>query len=448
VIKRYTLPKMGRLWTLRKKFSLWLKVELAVIKARENLGEYPTGTYKRIKQAAWFTVRAIEKRDKEIEHDLQAFVDVVRSYLPPELQAKFHDLITSYDDEDPALAMLMLAALDNIVKSVDTLIESLTKLASQHMWTYCMGVTHGQDGEVITYAGRLCVYIDGLVTSAATLEFIRDQLAATKCSGAMGNYGSISPELEAEVCKILKLKVRPAASQIVLRDAIARFMCEIAILGSVLEKMALDNYILGQTAYREVIEPRKKKQKGSSHMPHKKNTILNERVRGMARILRGNTDPAIEDVATPLERAIEQSSVERIILPDSTILIHYMLNLMTKIVSGMDVRREQMAQNIGRTHGCWASGAVKGVLGDEGFDPEEVYRFVQECAFAAMEQGRPLLDILLETKFPGKRKSLRELIDPAKIEACFDYKSALVRNMPVVYKRNGLDESLALEPNC
>ncbi|MCH7492918.1 adenylosuccinate lyase [Patescibacteria group bacterium] len=458
MIERYTPKKIGRIWTLGMKFKMWLVVELAVIKARVNLGDYPEEKYLRIRKAAKFTVRAVEARDREIEHDLQAFVDIVRQSLPTELRADFHQRITSYDTEDPAQALLMLKAMDIILQDLDVLIERLTHIAGRHMWTYCMGVTHGQDGRVITYAGRLCVYLDGLRQSRQMLVSIRDQLSMTKCSGAMGNYGSISPELESEVLNILKLKVRPAASQIVLRDSIARFLSEIAILGGVLEKIALDNFILGQTAYREVIEPRKKKQKGSSAMPHKKNTILNERERGMPRVLRGNTIAALENIATPLERDISQSSVERIILPDSTILIDYMLQLMTKIISGMEVNRDQMALGINRTYGCWASEEVKSVLCDElcgkktPYTPEDVYYFVQACAFTAMEKREQLTIILQQSLFPRTdavdSNLLSKLIIHGTLDKCFDFKTSLINNMPAVYERNGLNNTLAMDPNC
>jgi len=457
VIKRYTPERIGKVWPLFQKFKMWLKVELAVIQSRENFGEYATGTCDRIKKDARFTVREIELREKEIEHDLQAFVDVVRRSLPPELQAKFHELITSYDTEDPAMALLLRLALKEVLRDLDTLIASVSHQASVHQWTYCMGITHGQDGQVITYAARLLVYLDGLQLSRKTLVFIGEQLAMTKCSGAMGTYGSVTPELEAEVLKLLGLTVRPAASQIVLRDAIARFLSEIAILGGVLEKMALDNFILGQTAYREVIEPRKKKQKGSSAMPHKKNTILNERERGMPRALRGYAHAAMENIATPLERDISQSSVERIILPDSTILISYMLQLMTKVISGMEVQRDRMAKGIKRTFGCWASEQVKTVLCDQlctpnsVYTPDDVYYFVQACAFQAMDQEQDLKYVLEQSQFPQPGVGvplLRGLIASGSLDPCFDFKAPLKQNMPTVYLRNGLDTSLALPPNC
>ncbi|MBI5037170.1 MAG: hypothetical protein HZC01_00460 [Candidatus Kerfeldbacteria bacterium] len=458
MIKRYTPKRIGQVWLLHRKFKMWLQVELAVIKARELRGEYPVGTHQRIKDAARFTAREIEQREKEIEHDLQAFVDVVRQYLPVELQGKFHELVTSYDTEDPAMALLLRLALKEITRDLDALIDATCHQASAHQWTYCMGITHGQDGQVITYAARLLVYLDGLRQSRESLQFVGSQLEMTKCSGAMGTYGSLTPELEADILKLLGLRVRPAASQIVLRDSMARLLSEIAILGGVLEKMAMDNYILGQTAYREVLEPRKKKQKGSSAMPHKKNTIMNERERGMPRALRGYAHAAMENIATPLERDISQSSVERIILPDSTILISYMLQLMTKIVSGMEVQRDRMAKGIQRTFGCWASEQVKTVLCEQlctpehGFTADDVYYFVQGCAFKAMEEERDLGYALRQSLFPRSdaegARLLRDMIPVGCLDPCFDFKKALQQNMPVVYQRNGLDLTAALEPNC
>jgi len=450
---------MERIWLLRKKFELWLRVELTILLARVILGMLSKDRYLQIKRQVKFTLKEIEAREKEIDHDLQAFVDVCRRYLPAELQAEFHKMVTSFDIEDPAQALMLLASHTELVSGLDALIEAVHTLASQHMWTFCMGITHGQDGKVITYTARLLVYYDGLKTSRNTLEFLRPQLAATKCSGAMGTYGdSLTPELEAKVCELLHLTVRPAASQIILRDAIARYLAEIAILGGVLEKMAFDNFLLGQTAYREVIEPRRKGQKGSSAMPHKKNTIKNEQIRGMVRLLRSYALAAMENIATTEEREISQSSVERVVLPDATILLDYMLNSMTRIISGMEVRRQQMAENINRIQRCWASEAVKTALCDAlcttGSDstPDQVYYFLQKCAFIAMETRTDFKAVLLNARFPDPDASaglkLSELIDPAVLEPCFDFQTPLRQNMPTVYERNDLDFSQALEPNC
>ncbi|MFA6553323.1 MAG: lyase family protein [Patescibacteria group bacterium] len=450
---------MKRIWTLRKKFELWLKVELTILKARVMLGMLEEEKYQRIRRQAKFTLKEIDAREKEIDHDLQAFVDTCRKYLPPELQAEFHKMVTSFDIEDPAQALMLLMSHAQIIARLDGLIAAVHKLASEHIWTYCMGITHGQDGKVITYAARVVVYLDGLKKSRETLMFLQSQLAATKCSGAMGTYGdSLTPELEAKVCELLHLTVRPAASQIILRDAIARYVSEIAILGCVLEKMAFDNFLLGQSGYREIIEPRRKGQKGSSAMPHKKNTIKNEQIRGMVRLLRAYAMAVMEDIATAEEREISQSSVERIALPDATILLDYMLNSMTKVISGMEVRRDQMVENISRIQRCWASEAAKTAICDalcrpgSMVTPDQVYYFIQKCAFIAMESHIDFKDALLNARFPdpdvAENMVLRKLIDPVVLEPCFDFKTSLEQNMPIVYERNGLDPSLALEPNC
>ena len=447
MIARYTRPRMGRVWTNQAKFHSWLQVELAVIEARCNLGIFPANVISQIRPQAKFRVREIIARDKVIEHDLQAFVDIVRSYLPPELQHYFHQRITSYDTETPALSLQFTRAGQILLEGLDRLIDALRQQASAHMWTFCMGITHGQDAEPTTFGWRLCGYLDMMEQARENLARALDQIKMSKCSGAVGNWLHISPAEEEEVLRILGLTRRPAATQIVPRDAFARVLSEIAITGGSIEKIATDLRFLATTAYKEVKEPRKRKQKGSSSMPHKINTILLERMSGMPIALRGYAVMGQELARTWLERDISHSCVERIVFPDATDILDYMLDKMTKVISGMIINREVMALGINRTRGCWASEAVKTLLGKHSLDMEDVYYFIQTCAFDAMNQQQPFRDQLIETDFPGRGKIFGDLIPIAELDACFDFRTPLEKNLPQGYERMKLNPDLALPAN-
>ena len=447
MIKRYSPKRIARIWTLWMKFKMWLAVELAVIDVRCAMGIYPADVGKRIRKLAKFKVKDIIELDKKIEHDLIAFVETVRQSLPPELRKYIHDGMTSYDTEEPALALQIQKAGMIILEELEQFIYTIRVVASMHMWTYCMGITHTQDAQPTTFGWRLCMYLEMMERAKKNLSFVLEQVKESKLSGAVGNYNTIDPELEVSVLKKLGLRVRAAASQITQRDVIARFLNEIAVIGSAIEKMAVDIRLLSQTAVWEVVEPRKPGQKGSSAMPHKKNPILSERMAGMARLLRAWAHAAVENVATWLERDISQSSVERVILPDSTSLIVYMLQKMTGIISRLEVNRDIMRENIYRTHGCWASEKVKLYLCDQGIDTEAVYLFVQQCAFRAFEEKRSFKAVLLSSKLPKRRKTVAELFGQNCLNHCFDYRRPLRQNLPAAYERNGLDTALALPPN-
>jgi len=357
--------------------------------------------------------------------------------------------MTSYDTEVPALALQFRQAGKILLQGLDQLIEALRVQASQHMWTFCMGITHGQDAEPMTLSLRFCGYLEMMVRARQHLVKCLEEIEEVKFSGAVGSYFSITPAEEAEVCRILNLRVRSAATQIVARDVFARFLSELAIIGRDIEKMANDLCILAMTAYGEVQEPRTKKQKGSSIMPHKINTILLERIKGLAgEALAGYATMGLGIIRTWLERDIAHSSVERIAFPDATITLDYVLHLMTRIIKDIVINRDVMARGINRTRGCWASGRVKEMLEDKGFDPEDVYVFVQQCAFTTMkDRRRTFRSVLLASKLPHKKRTLGQMISVRELDACFDFRTPLTERLPEVYERNGLDLELALPPN-
>jgi len=447
VIARYTPKEIGAVWTDQTKFQTWLDVELAVIEARCQLGVYLPDISERIRSQASFEVEAINELDRQIEHDLLAFVEVVRRSLPPELRWYVHDGLTSYDTEVPALALQFRKAGGILVSDLDLLITSFRRKASEHLYTYCMGVTHGQDAEPTTFGWRLCGYLDMMQQGKDSLISVLENISLVKCSGAVGNWATISPELEERVCKLLALRPRPAATQIVSRDVFARLLAEVAIIGGCLEKIATDLRLLATSAYREVQEPRKPKQKGSSAMPHKINTILLERICGMAIMLRGYAAMGQELIRTWLERDIAHSCVERIAFADATIVLDYMLQKMYWIVENLIVYRPKMAHGIQRSLGCWTSEHVKLLLCRKGIDPEDVYLFIQSCAFKAFEEQRLFRDVLWESVVPSVGKTLSEVIEAAELDSCFDFKQQLSSLSATAIKRMGLDPTLALPPN-
>lgn len=456
MIPRYTPKEMVPIWTPKAQFQTWLNVELAVIAARCKLGLYPESIITRIalEMPSWFMtdqkVVEIQELDRVIEHDLQAFVDVVRSYLPEDLRRYIHDGLTSYDTEVPALAFQFAAAGKVLLADLGKLVDALRVQASRHQWTYRMGNTHGQDAEPTTFGWLLCSYLEMLANGEAALKEALLGIRNVKCSGAVGNYATISPKLEAEVCRLLGLGVRDAATQIVARDVFSQFLSTVATIGGCIEKMATDLRLLATSPFGEIREPRRKKQKGSSAMPHKKNTILLERMCGMAIALRGYAVMGQELIRTWLERDIAHSCVERIAFPDATALLDYMFQRMTWIISELEVNRERMATNIGRSRGCWASEEVKLLLERKGYEPEDVYRHVQECAFAAFDGDvRSFRDVLIETPLPereGQTAALAEVVSQEELEDCFNFVERL-NKLGEVYARFQLDASLALPPN-
>lgn len=445
MIERYTTKEMAPVWTDQAKFQTWLEVELAVIQARCVMGIYPANVIEDIRPIARFAVDDVNELDKVIEHDLEAFVEVVRASLPPVLRRYVHDGLTSYDVEVPALALQFTRAQGIIFADFDKLCHALREKASEHMWTYCMGMTHGQDAKPTTFGWRLCGYLEMLTRGWQNLCEADDQIREVKCSGAVGNYMTISPELEERVCSILGLSVRDAATQIVARDVFANVLSQIAIIGGEIEKMATDLRLLATSPFAEVREPRKKKQKGSTAMPHKRNTILLERLSGMAIALRGYAVMGQELIRTWLERDIAHSCVERIAFPDATILLDYMLQKMTGIITGLEVDRQKMADGIKRSRGCWASEEVKLLLCEQGLDTEQVYEYVQSCAFSAFDNNQQFLGVLLATPFDNT--PLKQRVTVKALRDCFDFKRSL-QNLQTAYARMSLNPDKALPPNC
>jgi adenylosuccinate lyase len=414
VIRRYTLPAMGALWSDQARFEHMLRVELAVSRAQARRGRVPHDTLAAIEARATVDVDRIEELERTTDHDVIAFVSQVAESIGPEGRY-LHLGLTSSDVVDTALALQLRAAGELLLRDADQLIEVLVARARAEAGTVMMGRTHSVHAEPTTFGLKLAGWAFEVERGRRRLAEAVDEIGTGKLSGPVGTYSHLEPEVEAEVMAELELRVDPASTQIVQRDRHAAFVTAIAILGGSLERFATEIRNLQHTEIGEVMEPFKAGQKGSSAMPHKRNPILSERVAGLARVLRGYAGTALEDQPLWHERDISQSSAERVILPDATILLDYMLVKMAGLVQGLVVRPERMRENIERGLGLHASSRVLLALVERaGLSREDAYAIVQRAALAAADTRRPLRELLALEPIVARSLSLGDL------DACFD----------------------------
>ncbi len=412
MIERYSLPKMKAVWELQHKYDTWLKVELAVLTAQAELGLIPKGAAEKIRSRATFRLERALELEREQRHDLLGFVGAVQENLGEEGRY-FHFGVTSYDIEDPALALLMREAADLILKAIDDLNEAIRDRAREHKFTPMIGRTHGIHAEPISFGFKLAVWLAEMQRNRQRLEQAREMISWGKISGAVGTHANIDPRVEMLVCQQLGLNPAPASTQILQRDRHAQFITTLAILSSSLEKFATEIRNLQRTEIREVEEHFAAGQRGSSAMPHKRNPSVSEQVCGLARVVRGYVLPALENVVTWHERDLANSSVERIIIPDACALVDYQLVTFTRIVRELAIFPAAMAANISRMGGLVFSQQVLLALVDRGVSRDEGYRLVQRNAARAW-QGADFKQELLAD--PEIRAHLTE----AEIERCFD----------------------------
>jgi adenylosuccinate lyase len=388
---------MTKIFSEENKYDAWLRVELAVLGAKEIMGIIPEGTSGGIAAQAKFSVDRINEIDGKIHHDLLAFVQNVQENLETYLRLYFHADLTSYDTEEPATSLLMIEAIDNVLKDLRVLADIILKTARQYQNLIRIESTHGQHAEPSTLGLMFLWWYDRLVGQEMFINLAREQMQYTKISGAVGTYaGGLSPELEKRALSLLGLKPAAIAGQIILRDRHAQVMNALAVLAGVMENIALNIRLLGQTQICEIQEPFGKEQKGSSRMPHKKNTILTENLCGLARVVRHNAGIALENIPTWGGRDISQSSAERIIFVDSFQLVHFMLQRLTKIMTELVINEKNIRRNLEFTQGVIFSPDVKEALMAKGMDPETAYRTAQEAAFEAMKGGISYYEVLLK----------------------------------------------------
>jgi len=428
MIRRYTLAEMGAIWTERARFEGMLRVELAVARAQAARGLVPADALAVMEERASVDPERIAEIEKATDHDVIAFVSQVAETIGPEGRY-LHLGLTSSDVVDTALALQLRAAGELLLRDCTQLVGALVTRARAEAETIMMGRTHSVHAEPITFGLKLAGWAFELDRGRRRLAVAVDEIGTGKISGPVGTYSHLGPDIEAEVLEELGLHADPASTQIVQRDRHAALVTAIAIVGGSLERFATEIRNLQHTEIGEVQEPFKAGQKGSSAMPHKRNPIVSERIAGLARLLRGYAHAALEDQPLWHERDISHSSAERVILPDSTILLDYMLVRMTSLIEGLIVRSERMRENIERGFGLHASSRVLVALVDRGgLSREEAYAIVQRAALKAADERKPLRTLLAVD--PAVAAHLR-LVD---LDACFDDASFL-RHVPAVIAR-------------
>ena len=428
MIERYSRPEMKRVWSEENKFQKWLRVEVAVCQAWAELGAIPKEAADKIAREARFELKRIEAHLKETRHDMTAFLRAVGESLGEE--GRFvHFGLTSSDVIDTALALQFLEAADLLESDLGELLEVLEARAREHQGTLMMGRTHGVHAEPTTFGLKLALWAQEVKRHRQRLAEARKMVGVGKVSGTVGTYATVPPEVEELACRRLGLEPDPISNQIVQRDRHAQFITTLALIGSSLEKFATEIRSLQRTEVLEVEEPFEPGQTGSSAMPHKRNPELSERVCGLARLLRGYALTALENIALWGERDISHSSAERIIFPDSSLALDYMLATFTYVMKGLQVYPQRMKENLERTQGVIFSQRVLLALIEKGLDRQEAYRIVQENAMRAWKEGRPFLELL-----KGDR---RMKLSPRDLEALFDY-GYYTRYVGRIFQRLGL----------
>ncbi|MEQ8383949.1 MAG: adenylosuccinate lyase [Coleofasciculus sp. A1-SPW-01] len=431
MIERYTLPEMGELWTDTYKFKTWLQVEIAVCEAKAELGEIPADAVAEIKAKANFDVDRILEIEAEVRHDMIAFLTNVNEYVG-DVGRYIHLGLTSSDVLDTALALQLVASLNLIVESLEQLIQAIRYQAQQHRYTVMIGRSHGIHAEPITFGFKLAGWLAEILRHRDRLVNLRHHIAVGKISGAVGTYANTDPRVEAIACQKLGLDPDMASTQVISRDRHGEFVQQFALLGASLERFAVEIRNLQRTDVLEVEEFFAKGQKGSSAMPHKRNPIRSERLSGMARILRGHAIAALENMALWHERDISHSSVERIILPDTCILTHFMLHEMTHLVKHLLVYPENMKRNLNRYGGVIFSQRVMLTLVEKGTSREDAYSIVQSCAHQAWNQpGGNFRELI------SQDSQVQSQLTPDEIEDCFNPQHHF-RHLDEIYQRLGI----------
>lgn len=430
MIPRYTPEKIGNIWKERNEFDMMLQVEILACEAQAELGNIPKEAAKAIREKANFDVERIHEIERETNHDIISFVTAVGEYVGEE--AKYIHLgLTSTDVKDTALGAMMKESCDIIIEDLKKFREVLKRRAVEFKHTPMIGRTHGIHGEPTTFGLKLCLWMAEIDRDIERMEHARKNVAVGKLSGAVGTYSNIDPFVEKYVCEKMGLEPVKIATQVVQRDRHAELCSTIAIVGSTLDKIALEIRHLQRTEVREAEEYFSPKQKGSSAMPHKRNPITCERICGLARVLRGNAQAALEDVALWHERDISHSSVERVILPDSTITLDYMLHLVTKTIDKLLVYPEKMLADLNLTGGLVFSQTLLTALVEKGAVRDQAYRWVQKHAMARWLEGKDFQTGLKNDE------DIKKYLTDKEIEACFDPKP-LLRHVDTIMGRFGL----------
>ena len=427
MIKRYSLEPMKSIWEDKEKYASWLKVELAVCEVRKELGFLDQDIFELIKERANYSIDRINDIEKVTRHDVLAFTSSVGENLG-EFSRYFHQGLTSSDILDTSLGILLKEASRLIIKDIQEVIEKLKQLAYQHKNTIMIGRTHGVHAEPITFGFKLTLWYSEMSRNLKRMKQASEDVSYGKISGAVGTFAHIEPQLEEMVCKKLGLKSAKISSQIIQRDRHAFFLTVLAIIASSLEKFTTEIRSLQRTEILELEEGFAPGQKGSSAMPHKKNPILCERICGLSRLLRGYAISALENNNLWHERDISNSSVERIILPDSTILLDYMLQKFHSILKNLTVNQDNMKKNLDLTGGLVFSQRVMLELTRKGLSREKAYQIIQNNALESWKNYKSFKGLILE------HQEIKKYMTKDEIISCFDY-NYFIRNMDYIYQR-------------
>ncbi|MEM8780385.1 MAG: adenylosuccinate lyase [Cyanobacteria bacterium P01_G01_bin.49] len=431
MIERYTLPEMGQLWTDTYKLKTWLQVEIAVCEAQAELGYIPQTAVEEIKAKANFDPQRVLEIEAEVHHDMIAFLTNVNEYVG-DAGRYIHLGLTSSDVLDTALALQMVASLNLILEQLEDFIQALRYQAQQHRNTFMVGRSHGIHAEPITFGFKLAGWLAEVLRNRERLVALRQSISVGKISGAVGTYANVDPRIEALSCQSLGLEPDTASTQVISRDRHAEFVQQLALLAASIERFAVEIRNLQRTDVLEVEEYFSKGQKGSSAMPHKRNPIKSERLTGIARIIRGYAVAALENVALWHERDISHSSVERVMLPDTCILIHFMLREITNLVKNLLVYPDNMKRNMNVYGGVIFSQRVLLCLVEKGMSREDAYGVVQSCAHEAWNQENGNFHNLIT-----KDTQVTQYLSPQEIENCFDPQHH-AQNLDTIYQRLGI----------
>ncbi|MDD5006249.1 MAG: adenylosuccinate lyase [Candidatus Omnitrophica bacterium] len=431
MIPRYTLPKMEKIWSEQNKFEKMLQIEILTIEALSKLNKIPKKSYLNIKKKAKFDIERIQELEAKTKHDIVAFINNISEHLGQDARY-LHMGLTSNDILDTSLAIQMVEAIDIIIEDAKSLLEVLAKKAKKYKKTICVGRTHGIHAEPITFGLKFALWYDEMKRNLKRLEDAREAVRVGKLSGAVGTYAHIEPAVEKHVCDKLNLAASTSSTQVIPRDRHAQYVFALALVSATLDKITTEIRHLQKTEVLEAEESFSKDQKGSSAMPHKKNPITCERISGIARILKANAQAALDDVNLWHERDISHSSVERVILPDSTIILDYALQEAIKILDNLVVYPNNMILNLSKTNGLIFSQRILLELMRKGLSRPEAYNIVQRCSMVVWQTKRDFKEVLMHDS------KVRRHLSNSEIESCFDI-NYYTRFVDKIYKEVGIN---------
>ncbi|MCA9405622.1 MAG: adenylosuccinate lyase [Candidatus Omnitrophica bacterium] len=430
MIERYTLSKMGNIWSDKHKFEIMLKIEVLACEAMCKLGHIPKKSMDKIKKDAKFDLEEIQRLEEKTKHDIVAFINNVGQNIGPEARY-LHMGLTSSDLLDTSLSVQCVEASDLLLADVKKTLAVLKQKAKKYKDTPCIARTHGVHAEPTTFGLKIAVWYDEMRRNLERLEQAREMMRFGKLSGSVGTYANIDPYVEEYVCEKLDLKPANIATQIIQRDHHCQFVTTLALIGSTLNKIATEIRLLQKTEVLEVEEPFFKGQVGSSAMPHKRNPVACERISGLSRLLRANAQAAFENICLWHERDISHSSVERIILPDSTIALNYMFHKLIPVLEGLLVYPKNMISSLTKTKGLIYSQRVLLELMKKGLTREAAYEIIQRCAMQVWQDTSDFKDILY------RDRKVRKYLKQVEIDTCFDIKY-YTQHSDRIFKRVGL----------